>query len=152
MKYVILCISLVIINSIFFIVYNTKKPKEIIKTVIETKEVVKYVYKKDTTQIDRVIRKNHIDGTSTTVVERIRNKSNMVSKSKEKKDISISKSITTSLPSYHFSVLIPIITESPNYYNLQFIGGIRLITFPIFLNLGANFKLDSFTVGTTIEF
>lgn len=152
MKYAILCIVLIVTNIIFFIIYSTKKPKEIIKTVTETKEVIKYVYKENTTQVDRVIRKKYHNGTSVTVVERVRDKSNLVSESKKEKDISVSKSITKYLPSYQISVLLPVLTESPNYYNLQIIGGIRLASSPILLNVGTNVRLNSFTVGATLEF
>jgi hypothetical protein len=152
MKYSIFFIIIIVVNIVVWFYINSLRPKEIVKTVTETKEVIKYVYKEDNTQIDRVIRKKYRNGTSVVTVERVRDKSNMVSESEEDKKISVSEHINTPSPSYIVEAQIPILTEFPDYKHMQFIFGARIGNFPIFLTVGTNTYVNKFTLGSIIEF
>jgi exopolysaccharide biosynthesis protein len=96
----------IILLIILGVGYNllSSKPKEIIKTLTVTKEVVKNVVQTRTQFIDRKIEVKSKDGTDTITTEHIVNDSNTVSKTKLDETIS-KKEVEKFLSKYSLTVL-----------------------------------------------
>lgn len=157
--YVFLILALFGIGSWLFKTH----PREIIKTVTQTKVVNRDVVKVQKQYIDRVIVDKKKDGDVVTTTEHVSNDDTTTDKSKiattfiSKTDIkylsryTLGTYYTIPLHLTSFSNMNPF--ASPfDPQNLTLMGGIRIFNSPIFFNLGTNGLFNQILVGFTIEF
>lgn len=152
----------VLILVLVSICYNffRQKPKEIIKTLTETKiekQIVnRDVVKTQTVYVDRVIETKKANGDVITETQHVRKDSDTKDKTKIKdsQEMVISKTeVIKFLSSYTIDVMYPV-TFDPvfNPLDLQIMGGVRVFSLPVFITFGTNGHLNQFLVGARIEF
>jgi LPS O-antigen subunit length determinant protein (WzzB/FepE family) len=150
-------IYIAILLGVIGVAYNllSNKPKEIIKTQVVTKVETKEVKVATNTVTHRVTQTKKLDGEIVTETEDIVDKG--VTTSKDKENLSITKTeVQKFLSKYTLSAFYPLTTKdilNPvfNPANLQIVGGMRVFSLPILLNVGASVKLDTVLVGVTVE-
>lgn len=140
--------------------YNllSSKPKEVVKTVVETKIVNRDVVKTQVKYVDRVIVKTEKDGTTTTTTEHVVTDGSISDKSKSQQKF-VSQTTIKYLSRYSLEIQYPITVSFtglnlPSFdpKNLRVIGGIRVFETPIFLTLGTDIGLNSALIGVRYEF
>lgn len=149
--YVAVIIGLMALASYFF----TSKPKEITKTVTQTKIVDHNIVKTKVQYVDRTIVKKDKDGDVTTTTEHITTDNTSTDKSKS--NTSFTSSTTVSyLSRYSLDIQYPVhlVNLVPGTFDakqLIFTGGYRLFSSPVFVTLGTNVGFDSLLIGVRYE-
>jgi len=133
----------------------SRKPKEVIKTEIITKEVAKNVIVYKDRIINRTIVTKKKDGTEITVTENITDKGTIIDKSKEQTTVT-KQEVDKFLSKYTIQALYPIsfsdITKPGfNVLDTQIIGGVRVFDLPVLVNIGTNVRFSQVFIGLTIE-
>lgn len=140
--------------------YNllSRKPKEVIKTVVETKIVNRDVVKTKTQYVDRVIVKTDKDGGTTTTTEHVVTDGSSTDKTKSQA-LFISQTTTKYLSRYSLDIQYPIVVSFsglnfPTFdpKSIRVTGGYRLFDSPIFVTLGTNIGFDTILIGVRYEF
>ena len=138
------------------------KPKEKIVTQTETKEVIKYVDKIIIQHNDvitsRTIVQKQKDCSETTTTETIVDKTSIDEKKKiasQETQINTKTEITRYQSKYTLSVLYAFDPKKlnllPDPLDAKVIGGMRIFSLPVLINIGTNLKLTEVTAGLTIE-
>jgi len=137
--------------------YNllSRKPKEIIKTLVETKVVIKEVEKEKKIFVDRVTTIKKINGDVITIKDNSRKEERILAKTSEA--VTISKTeVIKFLSSYSVDVMFPInplqITSAPNLLDTQVSVGIRLFDLPLFTVVGVDLHFNKVLIGARLEF
>ena len=157
--HIIYIVLIEVLGVIFMFLSPT--PKEKIVTQVVTKEVVKYVDKiviqKGDIVTDRTITTEAKDGSKTVIVEHIADKTivdaHTVAKT-ESKEVSEKTEITKYQSRFTLTALLPVTPSnllSPNPLDLKLVGGMRIFSLPILVNIGTNLKLNEYVVGLTLE-
>ena len=131
--------------------FTLNKPKEIIKTVVETRYEDRTTVKTQTQVINRVIVKKENDGTITTTTENIQD-INALEESLLTSQTFSSTHVTSYAPHYTISAYYPVSSlKLPPANSLMVVGGMRLASLPILVNVGTNIKLNQVILGLTLE-
>ena len=149
-------IAIVVILGVGYNLFS-RKPKEVVKTVIETKYVNRNIVKTEKQYVDRVIVTKAPDGTTTTTTEKVTTADTSVDKSRAGSSY-ISKTSTSYLSRYSLDIQYPIAFSYVNFQpvwdvkSLIVTGGVRIGDLPAFVTLGTNVGLNQALVGFRLEF
>lgn len=140
--------------------YNllSSKPREITKTITQTKVVNRDVVRTQKQYVDRVIVKTEKNGETTTTTEHVVTDGSSIDKSKSQSLFTKSTQISY-LSRYSLDIQYPIpLAMVPNIRSVVFnptslivTGGYRLFNSPIFVTLGANIGFDTLLIGVRYE-
>jgi hypothetical protein len=147
-------VIIVVIASVAYHLISAK-PKEIIKTQIETKVVNNDVVKTQTVFVDRVITTKKTNGDIITEVDHSHITDEFIDKTSSKDTISKTEVIKF-LSSYSIDVMYPLTLKditNPilNPLDTQLLLGVRVFDFPVFVTAGTNLHLNQVIVGLRIE-
>lgn len=124
--------------------------REVVRVVTQTKTIDHTVVQNKIQYVDRTITTKKKDGDVIVMTEHTSSEDSLASQSQTKEDI-FSKSIQSSAPNYMVSAYSPVTLAPLDPLNLQIVGGIRLASTPIFLNVGTNPRFNNITIGVTLE-
>lgn len=123
--------------------------KEVTKIVTQTKTLDHVLVQNKIKYVDRIVTVKKPTGEVIIMSEHVTNEDSSVLQDKLRES-NYSK-VTSNAPNYMLSALYPVTLAPLNPMNLLVIGGIRLASTPIFLNVGTTGKFNQVTVGITLE-
>lgn len=125
-------------------VVNNTNGKELAKqNVVDTNKV---------TTIKTI--RNKPDGSKTTVIEKIVDKSVVYETTKKVENQEQHIETYSYRPSYTLQAIYPLNfteLEKFNYMNMQIVGGARIEQLPVLINVGTTLELNKFFIGVTLE-